>query len=148
MEDYEADHGVAATERLQALYREMPFFSGVIDVMEVALAKVDMAVAMRYASLAGGTEGERFGTRIREEYERTVAAVLRITGREHLLDASPSLQRSIRLRDPYIDSLSEIQVMLLGRLRAMAPDEPGRGHLRHLVQLTVSGVAAGLQNTG
>ena len=148
VEDYKADHGVAATERLRALYREMPFFSGVIDVMEVALAKVDMAVAMRYASLAGGTEGERFGTRIREEYERTVAAVLRITGREHLLDASPSLQRSIRLRDPYIDSLSEIQVMLLGRLRAMAPDEPGRGHLRHLVQLTVSGVAAGLQNTG
>ena len=61
---------------------------------------------------------------------------------------TPSLQRSIQLRNPYVDSLSEIQVMLLGRLRAMAPDDPGRPRLQRLVQLTVSGVAAGLQNTG
>ena len=77
-----------------------------------------------------------------------MAAVLRITGRSNLLDAAPSLQRSIQLRNPYVDSLSEIQVMLLGRLRAMAPDDPGRPRLQRLVQLTVSGVAAGLQNTG
>jgi phosphoenolpyruvate carboxylase len=148
VEEYEAAHGPGATEQLQALYRETPFYTGVIDVMEMALAKVDMAVAQRYAGLASGPDGERIWHLIRAEYERTVSAVLRITGRANLLDAATALQRSIQLRNPYVDSLSEIQVMLLGRLRAMAPDDPGRPRLQRLVQLTVSGVAAGLQNTG
>jgi phosphoenolpyruvate carboxylase len=148
VEGYEADHGPRATKQLQALYREAPFFTGVVDVGEMALAKVDLAVAGLYASLAANPDGERIWASIRSEYERSVAAVLRITGRANLLDAAPSLQRSIQLRNPYVDSLSEIQVMLLGRLRAMAPDDPGRPRLQRLVQLTVSGVAAGLQNTG
>ena len=116
--------------------------------MEMALAKVDIAVAQRYAGLAPVPMPSASGRRIRAEYDRTVAAVLRITGRAHLLDAALSLQRSIQLRNPYVDSLSEIQVMLLGRLRALAADDPERLRLARLVQLTVSGVAAGLQNTG
>lgn len=148
VEDYETEHGSGASESLQDLYRESPFFTGVIDVMEMALAKVDLAVAQHYASLAPKPEADRIWELIRAEYERTVNAVLRISGRERLLDAAPALQRSILLRNPYVDSLSELQVMLLGRLRAMADDDPEREKLRRLVQLTVSGVAAGLQNTG
>ena len=116
--------------------------------MEMALAKVDLSVAQRYASLAPQPDAERIWEMIRSEFERTVAAVLRISRRERLLDAAPSLQRSILLRNPYVDSLSELQVLLLGRLRAMPADDPDREELRRLVQLTVSGVAAGLQNTG
>jgi len=148
VEAYESEHSTGATESLQDLYRESPFFTGVIDVMEMALAKVDLAVAQRYASLAPQSDADRIWELIRSEFERTVAAVLRISGRERLLDAAPALQRSISLRNPYIDSLSELQVMLLGRLRALPEDDPEREHLRRLVQLTVSGVAAGLQNTG
>ena len=148
VESYETEHGSGASESLQDLYRESPFFMGVIDVMEMALAKVDLAVAQRYASLAPQPDAERIWGLIRTEFERTVAAVLRISGRERLLDAAQSLQRSISLRNPYIDSLSELQVMLLGRLRALPEDDPERERLRRLVQLTVSGVAAGLQNTG
>ena len=58
------------------------------------------------------------------------------------------LQRSIGLRNPYVDSLSELQVRLLRRLRSMAPNDPDRDRVLRLVQLTVNGVAAGLQNTG
>ena len=148
MEEYEREHGAGSTESLQDLYRESPFFNGVIDVMEMALAKVDLVVAQRYASLAPKPDAERIWELIRSEFERTVSAVLRISGRETLLDAAPALQRSISLRNPYVDSLSELQVMLLGRLRALPPDDPERERLRRLVQLTVSGVAAGLQNTG
>ena len=148
IDEFERSHGPGATESLQALYRESAFLMGVIDVMEMALAKVDLAVAQRYASLAPGPEAERIWELIRAEYERTVAAVLRVDGHQRLLDAVPALQRSIALRNPYVDSLSELQVMLLGRLRALPADDPEREHLRRLVQLTVSGVAAGLQNTG
>jgi phosphoenolpyruvate carboxylase len=148
VEAFEAEHGAGATESLQDLYRESPFFTGVIDVMEMALAKVDLSVARRYADLAPQPDAGRIWDLIATEFERTVAAVLRISGREMLLDAAPALQRSITLRNPYVDSLSELQVMLLARLRAMPEDDPGRTELRRLVQLTVSGVAAGLQNTG
>ena len=148
VEDFEQKHGAGATESLQDLYRESPFLTGVIDVMEMALAKVDLSVAQRYAGLAPQPDADRIWEMIRSEFERTVAAVLRISRRKKLLDAAPSLQRSIALRNPYVDSLSELQVMLLGRLRAMPEDDPGREELRRLVQLTVNGVAAGLQNTG
>ncbi len=148
VEHFEAQHGAGATESLQDLYRESPFLAGVIDVMEMALAKVDLSVAQRYAGLAPKPDADRIWELIRSEYERTVSAVLRISGRQRLLDEAKSLQRSISLRNPYVDSLSELQVMLLSRLRAMPEDDPGREELRRLVQLTVSGVAAGLQNTG
>jgi phosphoenolpyruvate carboxylase len=148
VEAHEARHGAGATDALHELYGSSPFFAGVIDVMEMALAKVDLPVARRYALLAPQPDADRIWALISAEYERTVAAVLRICGRQQLLDAAPALQRSIGLRNPYVDSLSELQVMLLARLRALPADDPGRAELRRLVQLTVSGVAAGLQNTG
>jgi phosphoenolpyruvate carboxylase len=77
-----------------------------------------------------------------------VALLLRVTGRGALLDGQPALQRSIALRNPYIDSLSELQVRLLRRLRTLPVEDPERERLLRLVQLTVNGVAAGLQGTG
>jgi phosphoenolpyruvate carboxylase len=78
-----------------------------------------------------------------------VTWLLRVTGRDRLLDGAPVLQRSIGLRNPYVDALSEVQVRLLRRLRALPSDDADARamHLR-LVQLSVNGIAAGLQNTG
>jgi phosphoenolpyruvate carboxylase len=148
IEAFERERGEEGTRQLRELYHASPFLAGVIDVVEMALAKADMPVALRYASLAHRPHARRIWRSIRSEYRRTVAAVSRLTGRSRLLDATPTLQRSIMLRNPYVDSLSEIQVLLLGRLRELEPDDPERERLRRLVQLTVSGVAAGLQNTG
>ncbi|HET9755317.1 MAG TPA: phosphoenolpyruvate carboxylase, partial [Candidatus Limnocylindrales bacterium] len=98
--------------------------------------------------LAQGDDAELRWTAIEAEYHRTVTWLLRVTGRDRLLDGAPVLQRSIGLRNPYVDALSEVQVRLLRRLRALPADDPARAtHLR-LVQLSVNGVAAGLQNTG
>lgn len=135
--------------RLRDLYRSWPFFASFLDNTELALAKADMSIAQRYASLAGDDpDAQRIWGQIRDEFERTASAVLDVTGRARLLDNMPVLQRSIALRNPYVDSLSELQVMLLGRARALPADDPGRAELLRLVHLTVSGVAAGLQNTG
>ena len=120
-----------------------------LDNAETILATTDMGVARRYASLvASGDDDARRWTAIETEYHRTVALLLQVTGRERLLDGAPVLQRSIALRNPYVDSLSELQVRLLARLRMMSADDPERARVRRLVQLTVSGVAAGLQSTG
>lgn len=150
LEAYRDAHGQAGLAEIGRLYRSWPFLSSVLDNAEVILAKADMGVARRYASLVAHDDGagpQRW-ERIEAEYHRTVAMLLAVTGRHRLLDGAPVLQRSIELRNPYVDSLSELQVRLLARLRSMAPDDPDRERLRRLVQLTVNGVAAGLQGTG
>jgi phosphoenolpyruvate carboxylase len=115
---------------------------------EMSLAKADMGVARLYAALATAPGDDHRWGLIETEYRRTVVLLARVTGREQLLDGAPVLQRSVALRNPYVDSLSEVQVRLLARLRALPAGDPERDRVLRLVQLTVNGVAAGLQNTG
>jgi phosphoenolpyruvate carboxylase len=147
-ETYRAAHGDAGLEAIARLSRDWPFLSSLIDNAEMSLAKADMGVARLYAALATGAGDDRRWAAIEAEYGRTVSLIARLTGHERLLDGSPVLQRSVTLRNPYVDSLSELQVRLLARLRALAADDPERDRVLRLVQLTVNGVAAGLQNTG
>jgi phosphoenolpyruvate carboxylase len=141
-------HGTAGLAALRKLYIEWPFFATVLDTAEMILAKADLSVAARYASLASGAAVRDIWNHIESEFRLSVEQILAVSGRARLLDNMPVLQRSIELRNPYVDSLSELQVLLLGRLRALPATDPQRTELLRLVHLTVSGVAAGLQNTG
>lgn len=130
----------------QDMYGNWPFFRAVIDNAELALAKCDMAIGRAYAALLDDADaGQRLWTVIRDEYEVSRRAVLHITGRDELLDATPWLQRSIRVRNPYVDPLNFIQVELMRRL---PDDAPQMDPLRELLRLSVQGVAAGLRTTG
>jgi phosphoenolpyruvate carboxylase len=148
LEAYAAAHGAAAFDEIGRLYRTWPFLAAVLDNAEMVLAKADLDVARRYAALATGAAHVRTWAVIEAEYRRTVSLLLRVTGRARLLEDAPVLQRSIALRNPYVDSLSEMQVRLLARLRALPRGDPDRARAERLVQLTVSGVAAGLLSTG
>jgi phosphoenolpyruvate carboxylase len=64
-----------------------------------------------------------------------------------LLERAPILRRSIALRNPYVDPMSYIQVELLERLRA-APEGPAHATVEDAIMLSISGIAAGLKNTG
>lgn len=148
LDAYRGAHGEAGLDRVAGLYRSWPFLASVFDNAELSLARADLPVASRYAELATAAgDSERWAT-ITAEYRRTVQLLLRVTGRESLLDAVPVLQRAIALRNPYVDALSGLQVRLLRELRSRPADHPSREHLMRLVQLTVSGIAAGLQSTG
>ena len=138
----------AGLARLRELYLAWPFFASVLDTAEMSIAKADMQVARRYAGLAPTPESRKVWRRIRREYRLTRDSILAVNQRARIMDALPVLQRSIELRNPYVDSLSELQVRLLARLRALPPEHPERAELMRLVHLTVSGVAAGVQNTG
>jgi phosphoenolpyruvate carboxylase len=148
LEAFAAVHGGSGVREIARLYRSWPFLASVIDNAEMILAKADMGIGRRYASLTRGPDAERWWSTIEAEYHRTVTWLLRITGRDRLLDGAPVLQRAIALRNPYVDALSEVQVRLLRRLRALPADSPDRAVHQRLVQLSVNGVAAGLQNTG
>ncbi|HZC33127.1 MAG TPA: phosphoenolpyruvate carboxylase, partial [Candidatus Bathyarchaeia archaeon] len=144
---YAAAHGEAGVASLARLYPRWPFLASLLDNAEFALARADLGVGRQYAALAGDAATGRWAA-IEAEYARTVAWLGRLTGRDHLLEDQPELRRRLGLRDPYVDSLSEMQVSLLARLRACQPDDPERERLLRLVQLTVNGIAAGLQRTG
>jgi phosphoenolpyruvate carboxylase len=81
---------------------------------------------------------------IRDEFERSLQMVLRVTGQSELLQDNPVLARSIRLRNPYVDPMSLIQVELLRRKRA-GNNTP---ELNNALAATINGIAAGLHNTG
>ena len=150
-------------EDLQRMYHTWPFLRAFLDNLQMTLSKADMHIAQHYTSLVDDEIlRERLSHAILEEYERTRDILLKIVGGKALLDATPVLQRSIRLRNPYVDPLSYFQVMLLRKLRSLGGplllDEPDiqsaseqeheRARLTYAVLLTINGIAAGLRNTG
>jgi phosphoenolpyruvate carboxylase len=113
--------------------------------VEIGLAKSDLSIARLYAGLLQDTGlRDRVFDLVREEFERTREVVLRVTGQSHLLDNNPVLARSIRLRNPYVDAMSLIQVELLRRKRA----GENTSELNDALAATINGISAGLRNTG
>jgi phosphoenolpyruvate carboxylase len=133
--------------RLRSMYANWPFFRSLIGNAQLSLGKADRAVARLYADLAGDVGGRVFSL-IDAEWARTLKAVALVTGHQELLATSPVLQRSIRLRNPYVDPLSFMQLSLLPRLRELGEDADEARLLQRLTALTINGIAAGLQNTG
>jgi phosphoenolpyruvate carboxylase len=138
-------HGLegAALERLRRLYREWPFFRALVDNLDMTLAKSSLEIAEGYLALVPPeAEPQRFWDAIRAEHERTVEAVLLVVEARELLERQPVIQRSVRLRNPYVDPMSAIQVELLRAHRAGDP------HARLPLVRSIAGVAAALRNTG
>jgi len=148
LEGFELAHGEGSLALISELYRDWPFLTSAFDNAELILGRAQPRIAGLFAALAGDADGARIWGAIVGEYERSIRGLAKVTGRTELLAAEPQVGRSIRLRRPYIDPLSHIQVRFLGRLRSLPADDPDRERFRRLVQLAVNGVAAGLQNTG
>jgi phosphoenolpyruvate carboxylase len=136
-------------ERLHGMYRDWRFFAALIENAELDLAKADMGIAALYASLVQEDDlrAEIF-SRIRAEHARSTAAICAITGERYLLERSGVMKLSIDRRNPYVDPLNFIQVVLLRRLRAGRPGTPEYDRALDLVLATVNGIAAGMKTTG
>ncbi|MEN2740122.1 phosphoenolpyruvate carboxylase [Microbacterium sp. X-17] len=133
---------VGDLERLQAGYREWPLLRTMIDNVGMSLAKTDERIAREYLALG---DRDDLAALVRDEMALTRGWVVRITGGTGLLSHKPVLQRAVKLRSPYVDALSLLQLRALRALRADPDADP---ELQRLLLLSVSGVAAGLQNTG
>jgi phosphoenolpyruvate carboxylase len=124
---------------LRRLYASSPFFRTLLQNLEMTLAKASIEIAREYLVLV---DDRSLWAGIAAEHERTVAAVLEIVEADELLDRHPLVQRSVRLRNPYVDPMNAIQVELLRRYRA--GDEAAEQPLLR----SIAGIAAGLRNTG
>lgn len=139
-------HGVDrfGLDALRDMARDWPFFGTFIDDVEMVLAKSDLAIFECYSRLAGPLH-DLFFPRIAEEFARTRELILAIKGADELLASDRRLRLSIRLRNPYVDPISLLQVDLLRRWR----DGGGQNDaLFSALVATVNGIAAGVQNTG
>ncbi len=135
---------------LQSMYREWPFFRATIDNAELALAKTDLGIAEQYANLADDSVAlTQIWSMISDEYQQTSNAILMITENNELLDGTPWLKKSIRMRNRYIDPLNLIQVELFHRLRSSNEhNEKEIKELQYLIRLTINGLAAGMRTSG
>lgn len=141
-----------ALGRLRTMYQRWSYFRTVIDNLEQVLAKVDLHIGARYATLARDVPGASdVFLRIEKEFQRTLRAVRDISGESRLLARDPALREALDLRTPYLDTLSYLQVELLERKqsgRGMSGEAEDVERVDRAIQLTINGIAAGLRNTG
>ena len=135
---------------LREMYAGWPFVRAVLDNAEMSLLKADMWIAARYSALVADRGlAAAVWAAVESEYARTRDAILGVTGHRELMDGDPVIQRSVQLRNPYVDPLNYLQVAMLRRLRALPdPEGPEADACREVIVLTINGIAAGLRNTG
>jgi phosphoenolpyruvate carboxylase len=144
----------AGADVIHEMHKDWPFFAGLVDGVEMQLARADMEIAERYERLYKG-DSSHYSAAIRAEYDLTRTIVLQLKGSAKLLDSEPTMQRSIWLRNPYVDPIHLTQIELLRRWReAGSPPEKGRPDddsarcLFPALVASVNGIAHGLQGTG
>jgi phosphoenolpyruvate carboxylase len=140
-----AAQGSKQEQQLRDMFSRFALFNDLIRNVELAMAKADLAIAQLYASLVRDEQlRERVWRIIAEEFERTRRMLLVVKQQDKLLEKNPVLSRSIRLRNPYVDPISLIQVDLLRRKQSGDDSE----ELSYALGATINGIAAGLHNTG
>ncbi len=133
-------------ECLQDMYKNWSFFKTIINNCQVSIAKADMHTAKNYISLVEPKKlGVRVFLKIAQEYELTRDILLAITSQNEILDNNLPIQNSIRLRNPYTDTLNYSQIELLKRLKELPKN---KDEITSTLLLSINGIAAAMQETG
>jgi phosphoenolpyruvate carboxylase len=134
---------------LHQMYRNWPYFRALVSNTEMALFKADMAIGEHYAQLCNDpVSGQHLFNIIEAEYQQTSNAILTLTNSKTLIQDNPALALSLSRRDPYLDPLNHIQIVLLKRYRDSQTSELERVRWRDPLLRTISAISTGLRNTG
>jgi phosphoenolpyruvate carboxylase len=142
-EAFDAGHG----DTLKDMYAHWPFFQSTMDLIEMVMAKADPEPSEYYDEVLVDSSLHPLGAALRDRLRETTSNVMRVTGHKTPLENFPEISHGLRLRNPYMDPISRLQVELLRRLRAHPEGAiPHEGWEAFVV--TVNGIAAGMRNTG
>lgn len=131
---------------LREMYTDFPWFHVLVEFIQMSLGMADMRIANSYVSLVRPASlGRRIFSVVKEECARARKAVLAITGQREVLDNNYVLQNAIRLRNPYVDPISLLQVRFLRQERHA---KGSRKPLERVLALSINGIAAGMRHTG
>ncbi len=139
---------IISLDDLKDMYLNWTFFNSLVQNIEMVLFKTDMMIGEEYLSLNKNSYAKKIFQLIKDEYERSVESVLMITGEKKLLDHNELLQKTLSLRNPYIDPINFIQINLIKQYRKSAPGKKKNEELLDVLRTSVNGVAAGIKNTG
>jgi phosphoenolpyruvate carboxylase len=140
-----AKKGAGHEKLLRQMMRDFPLYGDMLRNVELGMAKADLEIARVYSTLVKNAAlRKRVFTMLEQEFLRSREMILRITAQREMLGRNRVLARSIRLRNPYVDPMSLIQVELLRRKQA----RPAQAELEYPLGATINGIAAGLHNTG
>ena len=134
--------------RCREMYVEWPFFRSLVDLLQMVLGKADERIAAEYDRRLAPPELQEFGASLRTRLGQATRGVLQISGHRALLADNDILRRSIEVRNPYVDPINLVQVELLRRLGERRGDADAERILRQALRITISGIAAGMRNTG
>jgi phosphoenolpyruvate carboxylase len=136
-------------QKLRDMYQNWPYFKALLSNTEMALYKADMETAKEYSELCLSQDtGQRIYEMIRDEHDRTLEITLKVSNIAHLLDDIPPLALSLMRRDPYLDPLNHIQIMLLKRYRDTTLEAEEREKWLVPLLRSINAIAAGMRNTG
>jgi phosphoenolpyruvate carboxylase len=130
---------------LREMTKEFAMFADLVRNVELGMAKADLEIARVYSGLVkNAVLRKRVFAMLEDEFLRSRRMLLRVAGQRELLGRNRVLARSIRLRNPYVDPMSLVQVELLRRKQRGVD----AAQLEYPMGATINGIAAGLHNTG
>jgi len=136
-------------KQLQEMYHNWPFFRSLLSNTQMSLFKADMRIAHTYVNLCQDKrQAEEIYLQIRKEYDCTLRHVLSVAQLPYLLAETPQLALSLTRRNPYLDPLNQIQLMLIRRYRNESVSEDERMQWLDPLLRTINAIAAGMRNTG
>ena len=127
------------------MLKNWPFFNSFIDLLEMVVGKADIAICSHYEKLLTDPSLDYLGEQLRADLNILTDLLNSMKRQDKLLDDSPALQLSIQARKPYIDPLNYLQAELLKRQREVDSVDPV---LEKALKVTMTGIAAGMRNTG
>ncbi|MEZ0175071.1 MAG: phosphoenolpyruvate carboxylase [Candidatus Reddybacter sp.] len=134
---------------VQLMSAQWPYFASIIDMLEMVLAKAEPQVSQYYEQRLVGGSMQAVGAQLRTRLETVIAAVNTVRGSEKLLQGSPVIQHSIKVRNPYVMPLHFLQAEIMRRLRSAGDDNSAAKEIyEQVLKISITSIAAGMRNTG
>ena len=164
-------------ETFVSLQNEWTYFSSMLGMVEMVLSKTNIPISETYEKHLASKSLWDLGEELRNSFYKTKQTVLDVFNESELLATNPILERSIEVRSPCLLVLHILQIVLLERRRRQKNenndypentngtskniDEKNNGDstvqdakdvnielLERALQISIAGIAAGMNNTG